>query len=229
MSQESKTSERAVIAVSVETKKKLDDLKAELKARTYDELFRKIFDIIDDYKRVKAAERVRKVVCNDMLEVRAALPAWARLLAKKLEEAGDIAIALEYLTPDHKDPGIYIVDRNRCMSVVHEQRAEETTAHEITQSETEAKAQIKPAETEAATIEKEHKEEAEEGTIEKYVKSVLAPALKEQIGDRDAISVKEFRKIIETLTTLPPNEVLETLVNLNLAEVAGNQIILKLR
>ena len=220
------TDRRTTITIFEKTKKQLEILRKELGVKSYDELIIKLIESINMCRDIMVKEKVIKALCNDFSETSAAISVWSKLLSKKFDSKDEIATALQYLIPRADDPQIFIVNKEICLAAEHKIR---TAATESDQTKIETKAQIKPAETEAATSEKEHKEEAEEGTIEKYVKSVLVPMLKENIGDRKSISMKEFRKIIETLTTLPTNEVLETLVNLNLAEVAGNQIILKLR
>jgi len=230
------SSGRTTVTVSAETKKALDGLRARLGARSYDELFRKLLGVLEECDRVMARERVRQAVCNDMLEVRGALAVWARLLAKKLEEADDIAIALEYLTPDPKEPGIYVVDREKCLKQgataaaarsEPERRAEEAeeAAPRPEVTETGTKAQTKPPVPKP--------EEAEAGSagesVEDYVSNVLLPLIKERVGGRAVMSLKELRKLIESLTTLPPNEIIDVMLNLGIAELSGNQVTLKLK
>jgi hypothetical protein len=226
------------VTVSAETKKALDGLRARLGARSYDELFRRLLGVLEECDRVMAGERARQAVCNDMLEVRGALAVWAKLLAKKLEEADDIAVALEYLTPDPKEPGIYVVDREKCLKQgataaaagsEPERRADEaeeaTPRPEVTATETETKIQTKSPEPVPKP------EEAEVGageSVEDYVSNVLLPLIKERVGGRTVLTLKELRKLIESLTTLPPNEIIDVMLNLGIAELSGNQVTLKL-
>jgi len=223
-----RSSGRTTVTVSVETKKALDGLRARLGARSYDELFRKLLGVLEECGRVMAGERVRQAVCNDMLEVRGALAVWARLLAKKLEEADDIAVALEYLTPDPKEPGIYVVDREKCLK----QGATAAAARSEPERRAEEAEEATPRPETVATEPEPKPEDAEVGageSVEDYVSNVLLPLIKERVGDRTVLTLKELRKLIESLTTLPPNEIIDVMLNLGIAELSGNQVTLKLK
>jgi len=163
-----------------------------------------------------------------MLEVRGALAVWARLLAKKLEEADDIAVALEYLTPDPKEPGIYVVDREKCLK----QGATAAAARSEPERRAEEAEEATPRPETVATEPEPKPEDAEVGageSVEDYVSNVLLPLIKERVGDRTVLTLKELRKLIESLTTLPPNEIIDVMLNLGIAELSGNQVTLKLK
>jgi len=69
--------------------------------------------------------------------------------------------------------------------------------------------------------------------VEEYVKSELVPKLKKHVyaGSKTKLvwGLNEFRQLIESLTNLPVNDVLEALVDAGFVEVVGNQVVLKLK
>jgi hypothetical protein len=211
---------RTTVGLAVETKRLLDELKAELRARSYDELFRRLVEVVAEYRRMKARERVRRVVCTEMRESRGSLSAWAKLLARELEDTNAVALALEYLVPDPKEPGIYVVSMERCAGETVSRRPEaEAAAPEPPRPEPEAVAAPK----EVLEVKPEL-----EFTTEDYVKGILVPLLRERVGPRAVWELKEFRELLESLTPLPTAEVLNKLVELGYAELRGNQVVLRL-
>ena len=212
--------ERTTVGVTVETKRLLDDLKAELRARSYDELFRRLAEVVAEYRRMKARERVRQVVCTEMRESRGSLSAWAKLLARNLNDTNAVALALEYLVPDPKEPGIYVVSIERCAGETVSRRPEaEATAPEPVGSEPEAVATPRDV--------VEVKPELE-FTTEDYVKGILVPLLKMHVGSRAVWELRELRELLESITPLPAAEVLDILVRLGIAELRDNQVVLRL-
>jgi hypothetical protein len=101
---------RTTVSISVDVKRELDELRAELGVRTYEELIRRLLDIYREYKGLS----VRKIMCNDLLEARGSLAAWARLLARHFSTSDEVAAAMGYLVPDPREPGAYVVSRERC-------------------------------------------------------------------------------------------------------------------
>jgi len=212
--------ERTTVGLAVETKRLLDELKAELRARSYDELVRKVLDIVAEYRRMKARERARQVVCVEMRESRGSLQAWARLLARNLGNTDAVALAMEYLMPDPKEPGIFVVSIERCAGETVSRKPEaEPTRPEPPRPEPE----VAVAPKEVVEIER-----ADEMTADEYIKNILAPLLKERVGGRTVMSLKELRELLETLTPLPTTEVLNILTKLGLAEFRGSQVVLRL-
>jgi len=69
--------------------------------------------------------------------------------------------------------------------------------------------------------------------LEEYVKYDLVPKLKKYVynGSRTKLvwDLSEFRKLIESLTNLPVNDVIEAMSDLELIEILGNQVVVKLR
>ena len=82
----------------------------------------------------------------------------------------------------------------------------------------------------------EHGESKEElisaSYLEEYVKHDLVPKLKKYVysGSRTKLvwDLSEFRKLLETITNLPVNDVLEIMSDLGLVEILGNQVVVKL-
>ena len=213
--------ERTTVGLAVETKRLLDELKAELRARTYDELVRKVLDIVAEYRRMKARERARQVVCVEMRESRGSLPAWARLLARNLGNTDAVALAMEYLVPDPREPGIYVVSIERC--------AGETVSRKPEAEPTRPEPPMPEPEVAVAPKEVVEIRGADEMTTEEYIKNILAPLLRERAGSRVVWELKELRELLETLTPLPATEVLNTLVKLGYAEHRGSQVVLTLK
>jgi hypothetical protein len=212
--------ERTTVGLAVETKRLLDDLKAELRARSYDELIRKVLDIVAEYRRMKARERARQAVCVEMRESRGSLSAWAKLLARDLGDTDAVALAMEYLVPDPREPGIYVVSIERCAGETVSRKPEaEPTRPEPSRSEPEVAAASK----EVVEVKPEV-----EFTTEEYVRNILVPLLKERAGSRAVWELRELRELLESLTPLPTAEVLNKLVELGYAELRGNQAVLKL-
>jgi len=226
---------RTTVTVSEEVKRLLDEVKAELRARTYDELLRRLLDIYREYRRLSTAERVRGVVCNEFLEARGSLSAWARLLARYFNTSDEVAAAMGYLVPDPREPSFYVVSRERCISTVpagvaptaegaaaaapEQPRAAETVSPEPPRPGPAAT----PISEEVVEIER-----ADEMAAEEYVKTILVPMLRERAGSRTVWELRELRKLLESLTPLPTIEVLNILTKLGLAELRGNQVVLRL-
>jgi hypothetical protein len=105
---------RTTVAVSVETKVRLEGLRSRLGARTYDEVIRKLIDVYLEYTKLLGRLSVRDLLCNDLSEAKASVAGWVRVLLSKLEDPKLLPYAMEYLVPDPQDPGIYVVDRGRC-------------------------------------------------------------------------------------------------------------------
>jgi hypothetical protein len=102
------------ISVSTGVKSELDTLRKELGSRSYDELIRALLVSYRKCMGMLLKEKVLKVLCSEFSETSAALAAWARLLAKKLESKEEISMALELLTPKPGEPGVYIVSKDMC-------------------------------------------------------------------------------------------------------------------
>jgi hypothetical protein len=212
--------ERTTVSVLVETKRLLDGLKSRLGVRTYDELFRRLAEVVAEYDRMKARGRVRGVVCTEMREARGSLPAWMRLLSKRLNSAEELAAAMEYIVPDPKEPGIYVVSIERCAGETVSRKPEvEATAPEPVRPEP----AVAPVAEEVVEIRR-----ADEMATEEYVKTILVPMLRERVGSRAVWELRELRELLESLTPLPAAEVLDILVRLGIAELRGNQVVLKL-
>jgi hypothetical protein len=214
------------ISVSVETKKELDWLRKELGARTYDELLKRVMDSLRSCREVLAREKVLKVLCGEFLETNAALSVWVKLLAKRLDSKEDVAMALDYLIPNPNEDGMYVMNREMCLPATPKRRA--VAAPE----EGAAVAGSEPVRSEeevaAASKESGVAEAFDASQLEDYAKNTLVPLLRERVGDRDVWDLREFRKLVESLVSLPPSEVIEMLVNLGFAELRGNQVVLKL-
>jgi len=108
----------AHVPVRRETYVSLMRLKSELGLKSLDEVVQLLLKVYGEYRYLRAMERVRKVVCGDMFETSASLQVWGKLLAKKLGNVDDVTIALAYLVPDPKEPGIYVVSKEKCLSAV---------------------------------------------------------------------------------------------------------------
>lgn len=69
--------------------------------------------------------------------------------------------------------------------------------------------------------------------LEEYVKHDLVPKLKKYVysGSRTKLvwDLSEFKKLIESITNLPVNDVMEALVDTELIEILGNQVVVKLK
>jgi len=94
--------------------RKLQSLKRELGAGTWDQLLELLTKALEGWREIQTRKRVTKVLCNDFKESRASLAAWAKLLAKKLETKEEIATALEMLKPSIEDPTALEVNTNTC-------------------------------------------------------------------------------------------------------------------
>jgi hypothetical protein len=102
------------VSLRREVKERLDELKARLRARTYDALLLLLLRELEECARLRAEASVRRLMCNEMAEARAALPAWGRILVSRLGDPDLVSAALGYLVPDQQEPGVYVVDRGRC-------------------------------------------------------------------------------------------------------------------
>ena len=103
-----------LIEVSEKTYKTLVAKKKELNAKTWNEFFTYLLDEYNACVELEREKLVKKVVCNDHRETRAALPAWGKILANKLQDASLLAKALNYLKIDPAT-GDYVVDEEKCM------------------------------------------------------------------------------------------------------------------
>lgn len=204
----------AHVPVRQETYVSLVRLKSELGFKSLDEVVQLLLKAYGEYRYMRSVERVRKVVCGDMLETSAALPVWGKLLAKKLGNADEVTIALGYLVPNPKEPGMYVVSKEKCLSAIPEEEVAVRSEQGVATSKQEVPAAAAGSEP---------------VRLEDYAKNTLVPLLRERVGDRDVWDLREFRKIIESLISLPPSEVIEMLVNLGFAELRGNQVVLKLK
>jgi hypothetical protein len=104
----------AHVPVRHETYASLAKLKTELGVKSLEEVVQQLLKAYDDYKQLQIREKVRKVVCNDLSESRASLPGWMKILPPKLGSSDLVLAALDYLVPDPKEPGIFIVSKDRC-------------------------------------------------------------------------------------------------------------------
>jgi hypothetical protein len=105
---------RTTVSLRREVKERLDELKAVYRARTYDTLFLLLLRELEECARLRAEARVRELMCNEMAESRATLPAWGRILTSRLRDPDLVSAALGYLVQDPQDPEVLVVDRRRC-------------------------------------------------------------------------------------------------------------------
>jgi hypothetical protein len=102
------------VAVSREVKERLDEVRVRLGARSYSELLGRLVEVFEEYSKLQAVLSVRRAMCNELGESRASLAGWVRLLSSRLADPELLALAVEYLVPDPQEPGVYVVDRDRC-------------------------------------------------------------------------------------------------------------------
>ncbi|MEM4061117.1 MAG: hypothetical protein QXK11_11500 [Pyrobaculum sp.] len=95
------------IIISVDVKMELDALRAELGARSFNEVIKRL---IDERKEI-ASRRIKSIVCNDMSEVSASLVGWTRLLMSRGLKPSEVIAALEYLAGTQDE---LRVDRSKC-------------------------------------------------------------------------------------------------------------------
>jgi hypothetical protein len=103
------------VSVSAEVKAALDGLKVRFGARTYDELFKKLVEALEECDELRSRAEVRRLLCSELRESKASLPGWIRLLASKLSRADALVIASEYLTPIPGSGGEYTVSKEKCL------------------------------------------------------------------------------------------------------------------
>ena len=106
--------ERTTVSLRREVKERLDRLKAVYRARTYDALILLLLRELEECARLRAEARARELMCGEMAEARATLPAWGRILGSRLGEPDLISAALSYLVQDPGERGVYVVDKERC-------------------------------------------------------------------------------------------------------------------
>jgi predicted CopG family antitoxin len=104
------SSKYTTIFVTRKVFEELAQLKKLLGARTWDELMRRLLDMYKECKKVK----VKELVCNEMREAEAALVAWYRKLGEKLGDGEAVMEAMAYLREKPGEPGIFIVDEEKC-------------------------------------------------------------------------------------------------------------------
>jgi len=93
-------------------RQKLEEVKRELGAGSWSELFEKLISVYSEWRRVKAESEVRDVMCNEFGETQASLPAWGKLLASRLQDPDKIYVAMKYLVQvDRETLG---VDKSKC-------------------------------------------------------------------------------------------------------------------
>ena len=115
MDRKSGGSSRTTVSVSAEVKAALDGLKVLVGARTYDELFKKLLEALEECDKLKTRTEVRRLLCSELHESKATLPGWIRLLASKLSRADALVLASEYLAPIPGSGGEYTVDKKKCL------------------------------------------------------------------------------------------------------------------
>ena len=105
------------IPVSENTYDVVVKLRSKLGVRTWDEFMTILISEFDRCVELRSELMVRKVVCNDLKEARATLPAWLKLLSSKLGTVDMVVKAVEYLRPDPNNPNDLIVDSSKCTEV----------------------------------------------------------------------------------------------------------------
>ncbi len=107
---------RKYVSVDIpeEVYKTLVSRKEKLRAKTWEQFFMYLLHKYDACVELEKEKLVKKAVCNDHRETRAALPAWGKILANKLQDASLLAKALNYLKIDPAT-GDYVVDEEKCM------------------------------------------------------------------------------------------------------------------
>jgi hypothetical protein len=81
-----------------------------LNKRTWDELMLYLLEVHENFRRLQLV----KVVCNDLRESSASLPGWWKLLRQRLVDEDLAAEALSYLKQKEDEPGIFVVDKDKC-------------------------------------------------------------------------------------------------------------------
>ena len=89
--------------------------------------------------------------------------------------------------------------------------------------------------TESGGVKPKDKENIDEAVstayLDEYVKSEVVPKLKKYIYSKDKVKLvwdlNELRKLLESITNIPPDDVLEVLADLEIIEVKNNQAIIK--
>jgi hypothetical protein len=102
------------IPVSREVKERLDAVRERYRAGSWDGLLLLLLRELEECSRLRAEAEVRELMCNELSEARASLPAWGRLLTSRLRDPDLVSAALGYLAPDPQDPDTYVVKRERC-------------------------------------------------------------------------------------------------------------------
>jgi len=102
------------IAVKMTTAEKLLDLKKKHSFKTMDELISKLVSVFHEHTESARHSRVKKVLCSDLLESKASLQGWVKLLQKKLPSDDIITAITSYLVPDTNDKEILLVNKSKC-------------------------------------------------------------------------------------------------------------------
>lgn len=101
------------ISLRPETYRMLKRFKERSGRRTWDEFMEYLVKLAEETRELK----VRVTMCNDLRESRASLPAWYRLLERRLPDGEAVAEALSYLAQDPSEPSNYVVDGRKCGEV----------------------------------------------------------------------------------------------------------------
>ena len=102
------------ISVSTGVKNELDTLRKEIVSRSYDELIRALLVSYRKCREMLLKEKVLNLLCSEFSETSATLAIWVRLLSKKLENKEEISVAIEWLTPKPDEPGVYVLNKEKC-------------------------------------------------------------------------------------------------------------------
>jgi len=102
------------IAVKSSTFRQLVEIKSKYGFKTMDELISKLVSVFHEYTEAVKHSRVKKVLCNDLLESKASLQGWVKLLQKKLSSDDIITAITSYLVPDTSDRETLVVNKSKC-------------------------------------------------------------------------------------------------------------------
>ena len=102
------------VSIGAEVKGRLEVLRRRLGVGSYEELILRLVEEYEECSRLRAEARARELMCNDLAEARASMAGWVRLLLAKLGDPELLPYAVEYLVRDPQDPGVYVVNKERC-------------------------------------------------------------------------------------------------------------------
>jgi predicted CopG family antitoxin len=110
------------IALKAETYSKLLNLKAQLIARkvsvrTFNDVVEYLLQALEECERLKSGvseSKVKSILCGELREAQASLPAWDRLLRNKGLSEMEINYAKKYLVRSPEEPMIYMVSPEAC-------------------------------------------------------------------------------------------------------------------